>query len=171
MSDWHCSKSYPFKILTEKYFVVRGQPFELAGLGESLAINAYRTLTSLRLNTVIVILENNYHDPLCGLSRELGFIAGNNILEELLLDLSFIHEDSSSYLTQFELWSVFDSMLTDSSVFPVLRRVSVEFRWFSKYWSELDNDAILESLKENKFFPRLVESEAVKFNFSASEIH
>ena len=141
-------------------------PLELAGLGESLAIDAYRTLTSLRLNTTITIADNDL-DPLCGLSRELGFIAGNNILEVLQLDVWF--KDASSYLTRFELWSAFDSVLTDSGAFPVLRRVSVEFGWFSKHWSEPEKDAILEGLKENKF-PRLVESEAVEFNFSVSEI-
>ena len=140
----------------------------MAGLGESLAINAYRTLTSLGLYTTISTLDNYHHDPLCGLRRELGFIAGDNILEELQLDMWF--NDASLYLTHFEIWSAFDSMLTDSGAFPVLRRVSVKFRWFSKYWSKPEKDGILESLKENKF-SQLVESEAVEFNFSASEIH
>ena len=86
MSDWRCSKSYPFKILTAKDFV-EFHPFELAGLGESLAINASRTLRSLRLRTRGIFLNEAYLDPLCGLSRELEFIAGNNILEELQLDI------------------------------------------------------------------------------------
>ena len=127
--------------------------FELAGLGESLAINASRTLRSLRLNTTsTILLHDDYLDPLCGLSRELEFIAGNNILGGLQLELCF-EDASSSYLTHFELWSAFDSMLTDSVAFPVLRRVSVELRWFSKYpnLSGSEHDAILKSLKENKF--------------------
>ena len=148
------------------------QTFELVGLGESLAINASRTLTSLGISVTGPILNNDHRDdPLCGLSRELELIAGNNILEELQLDVCFEYA-SSSYLTHFELWSVFDSMLTDSVAFPMLRRVSVELQWFSKYpnLSGSEHDAILESLKENKF-PRLVESEAVEFIFSAGEIH
>ena len=88
-----------------------------------------------------------------------------------LMELCF-EDASSSYLTHFELWSAFDSMLTNSVAFPVLRRVSVELRWFSKYpnLSGSEHDAILKSLKENKF-PRLVKSKAVEFIFSASEIH
>ena len=166
-----------FKVLSlqnfdrKKYFVVHFHPFELAGLGESLAISASRTLTSLELRTTSIIVDNDHLDPLCGLSRELGFIAGNNILEVLRLDVWFT--GASSYLTHFELWSAFDSMLTDSGAFPVLRRVSVDFGWFSRYWSETAKDAILEleRLKENKFFPRLVESEAVKFSFSTTDTH
>ena len=154
------SKCYPFNILTAKYFVV-GVPLELAGLGESLAINAYRTLTSLGLNII-----NSTVTSLRGLSRELGFIAGKNILEKLQLDVWF--KDASSYLTHFELWSTFDSVLTDSCAFPVLRQVSVTFCWYSRDWSEHEKDAFLESLKENRF-PRLVESEAVKFDFSVSK--
>ena len=142
----------------------------MAGLGESLAINASRTLRSLGLSTGIIFPDEDHLDPLGGLSRELGFIAGNNILEELQLVIWF--NDASSCLTHssFELWSAFDSMLTDSDAFPVLRRVSVKFRWFLKYWSELENDALLISLKENKF-SRLVESKAVEFILSTPEIH
>ena len=163
MSVWHCSKSYPFKILTAKYFVVF-HPFELAGLGESLAINASRTLTSLGLRTISI---NDRHDPLCGFSRELGFIAGNNILEELQLNMWCYN--ASSYLSHdSEHWSAFDSMLADSSAFPVLCRVSVEFRWYSKHWRDPEKDAVLEGLKGSNF-PRLVESEAVEFNFSVSK--
>ena len=171
MSDWDWSKCFPFKNLTEKYFVVVQRPLELAGLGEGLAINASRTLTSLGLRTRSIIVHDDHLDPLCGLSRELGFIAGNNILEELELYVWF-EDASSSYPsnpTHFELWSAFDSMLTDSGAFPVLCRVSVEFGLYSRYRSEPERDAILKSLKENKF-ARLVESEAVEFNFSVSEI-
>ena len=165
MSDWHCSKPYPFKILTAKYFVVVQLPLELAGLGESLAINASRTLTSLGLR----IRSIDYHDdPLCEFNRELGFIAGNNILEELRLDMWSY--DASSYLESSdpELWSAFDSMLTDPGAFPVLRRVSVKFGWYLEHWSESEKDAVSEELKEINF-PRLVESEAVEFNFFVSE--
>ena len=140
------------------------EPFDLAGLGESLAINASRTLTSLRLGTRSI---DDQHDPLCGFSRELGFIAGNNILEELQLDMWCYH--ASSYLSHdSEHWSAFDSMLTDPGAFPVLRRVSVKFGWYSKRWRGPEKDAVLEGLKENNF-PRLVESEAVEFNFSVSK--
>ena len=62
-------------------------------------------------------------------------------------------------------------MLTDSGAFPMLRRVSVDFRWFSIYrnLSVPEQDAILESIKEDNF-PRLVESKTVEFNFSAAEV-
>ena len=148
------------------------EPLDLAGLGESLAINASRTLTSLRLGTRSI---DDQHDPLCGFSRELGFIAGNNILEELQLDVGFKiaslgFKVASSYLSHdSELWSAFDSMLTDLGAFPVLRRVSVKFGWYLEHWSESEKDAVSEELKEINF-PRLVESEAVEFNFSVSNI-
>ena len=166
MSDWHCSKPYPFKILTAKYFVVVQHPLELAGLGESLAINASRTLTSLGLGIRNI---DDHDDPLCGFSRELGFIAGNNVLEELRLDMWCYGASLYPVSHDSDLCSAFDSMLTDSGAFPVLRRVSVKFGWFLKHWSENEKDAVFEGLKENNF-PRLVESEAVEFNFSVSNI-
>jgi hypothetical protein len=133
----------------------------LAGLGASLAINAYRALS-------ITVVRN--YDPLCGLSRELRFIAGSNILEELELDV--VVQADASCRTESEDWSAFDSVLTKSGRFPMLHRVSVEIWWYSHGRDEddmNDEDGILESLKEDKF-PRLAESKAVEFNFSA-EIH
>jgi hypothetical protein len=64
---------------------------ELVGLRESLAINAYQTLTSLGLGTTVAIPDDDHLDPLCGLSRVLGFIAGNNILDELQSSQSLDH--------------------------------------------------------------------------------
>jgi len=139
-------------------------PVGLAALGASLAINAYRTLKLLALS--ITVVGDNY-DPLCGLGRELRFIAGNNILEELELDV--VVQADASCRTESEDWSAFDSVLTESGVFPMLHRVSVEIWWYSDGRDVDDEDAILESFKEEKF-PRLVESKAVEFNFSA-EIH
>ena len=60
-----------------------GWPVWLTGLGASLAINAYRTLKLPALG--ITVRRSNY--PLCGLPGELRFITGNNILEELELDV------------------------------------------------------------------------------------
>jgi hypothetical protein len=142
-------------------------PVELAGLGPSLAINAYRTLKLLALSITVV---GDYYDPLCGLNRELRFIAGKNILEELELDM--VVQADSPCRTESEDWSAFDSVLTGSGAFPMLRRVSVEIWWYSHGMDVDDMDAedgILESLKEGKFL-RLVESKAVEFNFTA-EIH
>ena len=47
--------------------------------------------------------------------------------------------------------------------FPVLRRVSVKFLWYTT--DVLDQDRV-ESVKEDKF-PRLVESKTVEFTFYA----
>ena len=129
----------------------------LAGLGESLAINSYRTLKFLNLH---IIVKSDDCDPLCGLSRELRFITGNNILEELELYVMFEYD-----LTESEDWSTFVSVLTDSGAFPILRRVSVEILWFPSM--ELARDGMnlfIESFKKYKF-PRLVESKVVEFNF------
>jgi hypothetical protein len=133
----------------------------LEGLGASLAINAYRTLKSLALRIV-----GYDHDPLCGLSRELIVIAGNNILEELELDV-VVQPNVTDEIESLDLrFYDFDSMLTESGSFPMLHRVSVEIRWHS-LGTDVDNiDCILEYLKE-QMFPRLEESEAVEFNFFA----
>ena len=128
----------------------------LAGLGESLAINSYRTLKFLNLDIIFTVEEC---DPLCGLSRELGFITGDNILEELKLYLVF-----KNNVTELEDWSAFDSMLTDSGAFPILHRVSVEISSWLVPWMDWDGmNLYIESFKKNKF-PRLVESKAVEFN-------
>ena len=125
----------------------------LAGLGASLAINSYRTLKFLNLDIIFTVEEC---DPLCGLSRELGFITGDNILEELKLYLVF-----KNNVTELEDWSAFDSMLTDSGAFPILHRVSFEILWPPSMDRD-DRNLFIES------FPRLVESKAVEFNCSCS---
>jgi hypothetical protein len=137
----------------------------LAGLGESLKIsNAHQTLKLLALSIVVRDDDN----PLCGLGRELRFIAGNNILEELELDVVVDAIFLLPANSESEDWSAFDSVLTESGAFPMLHRVSVEFGWNS-HGLEVDGaddeDGIWESLKEDRF-PRLAESKAVEFNFS-----
>ena len=119
-----------------------GRPVWLEGLGSSLAINSYRTLKFLELTITVV---GNYHDPLCGLSPELRLIAGNNVLEELKVDL--VVQQDSSCQTESEDWSAFDAVLTESGAFPMLHRVSVKIQWNSLY---LDwRDLVLK--KEDKF--------------------
>ena len=136
------------------------QPVWLTGLGASLAINSYRTLKFLYLS---ITVEGFDCDLLCGLSRELRFIVGNNILEEVILNV--VVEDDDSFETESEDWSAFDSVLTESGAFPMLHRVSVEIYWFSAIMGfNLDElSFVIESLKDK--FPRLVESKAVEFNF------
>jgi hypothetical protein len=130
----------------------------LAGLGANLAINVYGTLKLLAL--AITVVGDDY-DPFCRLSRELRYIAGNNILEEL--ELKVMVQEGASFRTDSENRSAFDSVLTESGAFPMLRQVSVEIWWSITDW---EHEGITERLKEDKF-PRLVESKAVKFNFSA----
>jgi hypothetical protein len=134
------------------------RPVWLEGPGASLAINSCRTLKFLALTITVV---GEYHDPLCKLCSELRFIAGNNVLEELELDLLV----GASCLTESEDWFAFDSMLAESGAFPMLRRVSVKIRWYSAPSSPVEQDAVLGSLSEDAF-PRLVESKAVVFKFS-----
>ena len=133
------------------------QPLEMTGLGANLAVNAYRTLKVLQVGITVV---GDDHDPLCGLNRELRFIAGNNILEELELDVML--QQDVSCRTDTEDWSAFDSVLTESGAFPMLHQVSVRFWWYSVF---RDLSEQIESLNENKF-PRLVESKAVEFDVS-----
>ena len=140
-------------------------PVDLGGLGASLAINAHQTLKILALN--INVVGDNY-DPLCGLSRELRFIAENNVLE--MLELDVVVQADTPCRTESEDWPAFDSVLTESGAFPRLGRVSVVIWWYSngRVGDDLDED-LLGSLKEDKF-PRLVESKTVEFKFSA-DIH
>ena len=137
------------------------QPLDLAGLGASLAINAYRTIKSLEFG--VTVLEDD-HDLLCGFNRELKFIAGNNILEKLRLYLEI--EDETAFKTESEDWSTLDSVLTESRAFPMLHQVSVEISWWSESMDISEREAMLESLKKDKF-SRLMKSKAVKFDFSA----
>ena len=138
------------------------RPIELTGLAGSLAINANRTLKVLELSIPVI---GDQYDPLCGLSRELEYIAGNNILEELVLHV-VVRDDACK--TRSEDWSAFDSVLTKSDAFPILHRVSVEIWWHTACKDLEDYDTVLKSLEEVKSkFPRLVESEAVEFKFSS----
>ena len=151
--DWRCHLS--LKNLIDRFIVIK--PVWLAGLGASLAINSYRTLKFLNLS---IIVEGDDCNPLCGLSSELRFITGNNILEELKLYLAVAEYDQ----TKSEDWSAFDSVLTDSGAFPILHRVSVEMSSWLVPWTDWDGmNLYIESFKKNKF-PRLVESKAVEFN-------
>ena len=138
------------------------RPVELRGLARSLEINAYRTLKYLQLRIPVV---GDDYDPLCGLCRELGFMAGNNILEELGLESVVV---GGACRTESEDWSTFDSILTKSGAFPILGLVSVEISWNSlANGRDLENEVdVLERFKEVKF-PRLVESKAVAFDLSA----
>ena len=138
------------------------QPLDLAGLGASLAINAYRTIKSLEFGVTVLVEDD--HDLLCGFNRELKFIAGNNILEKLRLYLEI--EDETAFKTESEDWSTLDSVLTESHAFPMLHQVSVEISWWSESMDISEREAMLESLKKDKF-SRLMKSKAVKFDFSA----
>ena len=132
----------------------------LAGLGASLAINAYRTLKLLRLS---IVVGGDSYEPLCGLSRELRFIAGKNILERL--ELFMMVEDDASFQIMSEEPSAFDSVLTESHAFPMLHRVEVAIWWYSESMDLNGMSPVMENLKKNKF-SRLVESKAVEFNFN-----
>ena len=132
----------------------------LAGLGASLAINAYRTLKLLKLDFAV---GGDSYDPLCSLSCELRFIAGRNILE--MLELSVLVEDDASFQVMADNPSAFDSVLTESGAFPMLHRVSVEIWWYPKCMDLDSRTVAMGGLREDKF-PRLVESKAVEFNFS-----
>jgi hypothetical protein len=136
------------------------RPVWLTGLGASLAINAYRTLKLLAPCFTARVNQ----DHLCGLSRELTFIAGNNILEGLELDMIFENTENS-FLSDSEDWSAFDSVLTESGAFPMLHRVSVVVWWYEAYRGQSEGEAFSESINEDNF-PRLVESKAVEFNLS-----
>ena len=132
----------------------------LAGLGASLAINAYRTLKLLRLS---IVVGGDSYEPLCGLSRELRFIAGKNILERL--ELFMMVEDDASFQIMSEEPSAFDSVLTESHAFPMLHRVEVAIWWYSESMDLNGMSPVMVNLKKNKF-SRLVESKAVEFNFN-----
>ena len=136
-------------------------PLQLAGLGASLAKYTYRTLRFLELHVIVV---GDDHDPLCGLNCELRHIAGNNVLEDL--ELNVVVQVDAPCRTESEDWSAFDSVVTESGAFPMLHRVLVEIWWHSSCRDPSSVDAFLDSLKEDRF-PRLVESKAVKFNFCA----
>jgi hypothetical protein len=160
VSDWCCHFKLSLKILTDIYNIVNGLPVRLTGLGASLAINAHQTLKLLALSTRVWV---NY-DPLCDLGLELRFIAGNNILEELELNVVVY---PVALRAEFEDWSTLDSVLTESVAFPMLHRVSISLEiWRSSCSDDVVDveDGVWQSLQEDKF-PRLAESKAVEFNF------
>ena len=127
MSEWRCHLSLRIlkdDIFSESACVVRR-------LGASLAIISYRTLKILA-HTITVV--GHIHDPLCGLCFELILIAGNNVLEEL--GLNIVVAEDASCRTKYDDWSSFVSVLTESGVFPMLGKIC----WYSV------QDAVLESL-------------------------
>ena len=95
MSDWRCHLS--LKILTEDNF-----SDSALGVGRS---NAYRTLKSVIVGVTDL---GDDHDPLCGLNRELKFLAGKNILEELELNVTVQVQEDASCRTDFVEWPTFD---------------------------------------------------------------
>ena len=129
---------------------------DLGGLSECLKVNAYRTLKLLNIGITVV---GDEYDPLCVFNRELRFIAGNNILESVYLTLR--HQEDVSSRIESEDWSNFDSVLTESGAFPMLRLVSVEIWWREVSRNLSDQENNLTAAK----FPRLVESSAVFFDF------
>lgn len=132
---------------------------DLTGLGASLAINAYRTLRLLVLKFTVERDRDDNYGPLCKLTRELRFIAGDNVLEELKLDVMV--RLGASRRIESEDCSDVDSLLTEFGAFPMLHRVMVKIWW---YLREDDGNGFSESLMEDKF-PRLADSKAVESNF------
>jgi hypothetical protein len=140
----------------------------LTGLGASLAINAHQTLKLLALS---YFTGANY-DHLCGLGRELRFMAGNNVLEQLELDVVVY---AVALQNESEDWSAFDSVLAESGAFPMLHRVTILLHILCVSTDDDVNDVdveegILKSLKEDRF-PRLAESKAVEFNFTVKHFY
>ncbi|KDR76686.1 hypothetical protein GALMADRAFT_139584 [Galerina marginata CBS 339.88] len=131
-------------------------PLDLAGLGTSLMVNAYRTLRSVALG---IVVRGNDSERLCGLSGELRSLSGNNILQEFELNVVI-----APGRTETEEWAAIDWLLTESGAFPMLHRVSIEIRWSSDGREVPAIDDILGSLTKERF-PRLVESTVVEFNF------
>ena len=131
------------------------RPVKLKGLARSFEINAHQTLKYLQLNIPVV---GDDYDPLCGLSRELGFMAGNNILEELGLVVVV----GGACRTESADWSAFDSVLTKSGAFPILNLVSIKISRNSLAdGRNLDNEADMLARFKEVNFPRLVKSKAV----------
>ncbi|KAF8971145.1 hypothetical protein BDZ97DRAFT_1651420 [Flammula alnicola] len=145
--------------------IMIAMPVELVGLGASLAANAHRTLRSAIFSYMVY---GDHYDPLCGLSRELRMIAGNNVLEELQLRVGV--QTDYTCRTESEEWSAFDAVITESGAFPMLGRVSVEIVWLSFYRDEDEAEDVLDSLDEDRF-PRLLESTALEFTFSADHLY
>jgi hypothetical protein len=121
------------------------------------------TLKLLKLG--ITVCGDSY-EPLCGLSRELRFIAGKNILE--MLELFVMVEDNASFQIISEEPSAFDSVLTESGAFPMLHRVSVGIWWYSESLDLDGMNLVMENLKMDTF-PRLTESKVVEFNLSTRD--
>jgi hypothetical protein len=83
-----------------------------------------------------------------------------------VLELYLTVDQDASCETESEDWPAFDSVLTESGAFPKLHRVSVEIYWFSEPMDISEQEAVSDILKDK--FPRLVESQAVKFKFCAN---
>ncbi|KJA14244.1 hypothetical protein HYPSUDRAFT_72683 [Hypholoma sublateritium FD-334 SS-4] len=135
-------------------------PLQLAGLGSSLATNAYQTLKSVIL---YLNVDREHFDPLCGLTLALRQLSGHNVLEEL--DVSVLVETDEPCRTDSDDWSDLDTVLTDQSAFRMLRRVTVKLLWYSYQRDEVQVADLLHKLTADRF-PRLLESSAVQFVFN-----
>ncbi|KJA14245.1 hypothetical protein HYPSUDRAFT_208872 [Hypholoma sublateritium FD-334 SS-4] len=136
-------------------------PLQLAGLGSSLAINAYQTLKSVKLS---LLVDGDHHDPLYGLPLELQQLSGNNVLEELKVDV-LVSVDKPCP-TDSDDWSDLDAVLTKQGAFPMLRRVTLNLLWSSCDRDEEEVEALLDSLTRDRF-PRLLQNSAIHFLFNA----
>ncbi|KDR76681.1 hypothetical protein GALMADRAFT_139580 [Galerina marginata CBS 339.88] len=136
-------------------------PLILSGLGTSLMVNAYRTLRSVALGITIFRYDS---ERLRGLSRELRYLSGNNILQVFELNVVI-----APGRTETEEWDAIDWLLTEPGAFPMLHRVSIEIRWYSDGWEVREIDDILGRLTKERFL-RLVESPVVEFNFSVDNL-
>lgn len=71
-----------------------------------------------------------------------------------------MHKEDISSLIESEDWDNFDSVMTESGSFPMLRRVSVEIWWREVSRRDLEDQ---EDILTKDIFPRLVERNAVQF--------
>lgn len=139
-------------------YSTRNKAISCVGLGASLS--AWNVGALKELNLSLEVIPD--YDPLYDLVRELGMIAGMNIIKEVCLEVNFYTNMRPRGSTS--IWSALDTLLTRPGSFPMLNVVTVKILWDRAYWNPEPETSFLGPLTEETF-PRLLDSKVMEFAF------
>lgn len=162
-----------FGYILMDYCIVDYSEIQLTGLGSSLAANPHPKLRSVTLK-LYCIYPGQIETHLSDLNLELRQLSGNNVIE--VLEVTATGALEILWSPDAKDWAAnFDQLVSDSGAFPALRQVVIGL-WCDLPIEHLRKPNIVDEQRYKDYpwrmteawFPRLLESTAVRFEFHAS---
>lgn len=129
-------------------------------------MHAVSTLKKLAIRRRPVTRSEEQEPPLCKLVKELEIIAGVNVLEEILLEVTLEIDGQEFSPFVRGSWSPIDMLLTTDGSFPKLKTVSVIIDCTCVWGSSAE---VIRNTVDAQNFPRLGSKDGIDFRFSVTE--